>query len=297
MLERVKKLSERSYQKSVDPVVELDFTEGPDKNRFWMSEQCLSLYGTRFYSRLTECEKLKLSHLEFFLLCSISCYGEKEVISNISKIMMKDYYDDVRGYISIFLKEEFNHIYMFSEFCRRYGKCYPSLYPYVEDNFITVPAINELLIFSRVLIFEEIGLTINQFITTDNSVDKMVKRINEIHYNDESRHISFGRLMVKYLMETVIVDIPQQSLKEINNHLSKYINTLHYDYVNYKILKEVGLKNAYEAREEIVSCNDITYFFRSDFAYKKINSLIGFLKKMGLLASSFHTKRSSITYG
>ncbi|PML45373.1 hypothetical protein BCT76_18005 [Vibrio tasmaniensis] len=272
-----------STEKQIDPVIELDFSVEPDRMSPWMSENLVSLYGTKYWDDLSSEQKRTLSQKEFALYCSIACQGEKEVIANIARLMLKERYEYIREYLYYFIKEENNHIYMFSTFCRKYDKLYPSLYSYVSNKKWKNPLIEDLLTFVHVLIFEELGDIYNKLMESDENLPGLVRQINYIHTHDEKRHVSFGREVVRELTKEVYEQSDQDELVELREHIVSYLNTRHHEYHNVSIYREIGLKDAFYIRNELIEANDCNYFVVDEHSNKKVNSLLNFLKDNNLV--------------
>lgn len=279
----IKTLSDKAIKDKLCPLKDLPWTSIPEKDKFWLPEKLISIYGTNEYEFLSIENKKKLSQLEFSSLCSISSSGEKEVIANMAKRMLKTKYKNFRRYFYHFIEEENNHIFMFSEFCEKYGKFYPILYPYVNQNIWINKQVEDLLVFVHVLIFEELGQGLNEIIYDDKNMPELVREINHYHVLDESRHISFGKRLVNTFIEDIKNGSSLEEWKKLQYHVKEYLTTRHIDYFNVKIYKEVGIDNALEFRNKLLKNDSLLFFKKSDKAEKRINKLIDFLIKMQLL--------------
>jgi hypothetical protein len=279
----VEALNERSEKNALDPHTDLNLAQQPSKDCLWMPEHLLSLYGTPTYGTLTDEQKLKLSHQEFCLICSVSCFGEKEVIASIARLMLKKQFARVRSYLYYLIREENNHIYMFSEFCNRYGELYPSLYSYAQGTIWEDPIVDDLMVFVHVLVFEELGQGLNLAMSRDDDLPELVRGINRLHVEDEGRHIAFGRHLVRDLCERILPTVPHETRSQIRTHVQEYLNTLHLDYHNVRIYRSLGIKDAFDLRTELISRRDVRFFARDARNTVRLNSLQQFLRSVGLL--------------
>jgi hypothetical protein len=277
----VSALNRLSIKRAIDPLVDLDLSDAPSPDSFWMTEHLLSLYGTPEYERLTLEQRRILSHHEFSLLCSISCFGEKEVIANIARLMLKKRFEDVRSYLYFFIKEENNHIYMFTEFCSRYGTMYRSMYPYIVDFQWEDPLIADLLTFVHVLVFEELGSAYNAVMAKDESLPPLVRRINQIHTIDEGRHIAFGRQLVADLAADIFSRASKETAERLRQHIQRYVETRHVEYHNVDIYRAVGIPDPMEVRQRLIKSRDIGFFERAAGTEIKV---LDFLRDVDLLA-------------
>lgn len=276
-------LSNLSVQKALDPLVDIDLAQVPDPDMPWMSEALLSLYGTETYASLTDRQKLTLSQLEFSLFCSISCFGEKEVIANVAKLMLKTRFAAHREYIFHFIREENNHIYMFSEFCRRHGRLFPIIYSYAQGTLWRDEAISDLMTFVHVLVFEELGHGLNAIMMRDVGLPDVIRNINRYHVTDEGRHISFGRHLIREVAPSVLTRQTPEDLALLRRHIAGYIDSRHADFHNLKIYKAVGIEDAASVRDRLVVGRDVGYFARAKNTESRVRSMLKFLKEMGLI--------------
>lgn len=279
----IKNLLKATLEKKLDPIQDIPWHLVPDKNSPWLPLSICSLYGEPEFDNLSSEQKVLLSQLEFSLLCSISASGEKEVISNIAKIMLKVRYKEFRPYFYHFIQEENNHIHMFMEFCERYGKFFSILYPYVQGEIWDNPETGDLLTFVHVLIFEELGQGLNEFIMNDDSIPELVRSINRYHVQDEGRHISFGRMLVKEHIESTKSLVSSAEWEKLQTHVLKYLSTRHIDYHNVHIYKEVGISSYMNIRNRLIESRNENFFAKNLKYSKRIDSLRKFLLDTQLL--------------
>lgn len=282
LIQRLSDLSIRSFQQ---PTAELDFARAPARDQLWMPPELLSLYGTPVYDTLSEEQILKLSQLEMSLFCSIFCYGEKEVVASFARLMLKRSFQDARVYLYHFIREEMNHIFMFSELCARYGTFYPTLYSYVQGDLWDDPALDDLMSLVHVLVFEEIGHGINMYVArSEHDIPSLVRDINRLHIEDEGRHVGFGRHWIKAKASELLAARPPEIVSKVKQHLAAYLNGLHHDFFNVRIYAAIGLADAFALRSELVARNDMRFFGRRPEQARRLASLVRFLQGCGLLA-------------
>lgn len=273
-----------SVQKKLNPLTDLPWNDAPSKDLFWMPEKLISIYGEPEYECLCDEKKLELSQLEFSLLCSVSSSGEKEVIANMATRMLKTKYRAFRRYFYHFIEEENNHIYMFTEFCERYGEYFPVLYPYVQGDIWDYTETGDLLTFAHVLIFEELGQGLNEVMAEDEAIPELVRAINDYHVQDEGRHISFGRSLVREFAGVTKSIVTKEEWSRLQRFVKEYISTRHNDYHNVKIYKTVGIKNALDLRSRLIEQRDESFFIKSPLAARRIKSLREFLIEIDMLS-------------
>ena len=272
-----------STEKAMDPLVTIDLAAAPARDKPWMSENLVSLHGTPYFDALDEGQRLKLSQLEFSLFCSISSSGEREVIANVAKLMLKRRFEPYRRYIFHFLREENNHIYMFSEFCHLHGRFFPILYPYAQGEMWKDDALADLMTFVHVFVFEELGQGLNEVMMRDPGLPELVQAMNRYHVLDEARHISFGRHLIAEVAPAILAAQPEEERAALRRHVARYVASRHIDYHSLPIYRMVGVPDAAKAREELISARGVEYLARSPRAGKRVRSMLDFLKDMGLL--------------
>lgn len=282
-MKQIENLLRVSIEKKMSPLTDLPWDSEPSRDAFWLPEKLISIYGELEYEGLTHKQKLKLSQLEFCLLCSISASGEKEVIANMATRMLKSRYTTFRPYFYHFIEEENNHIHMFAEFCARHGQFFPVLYSYVQGDNWKYPETSDLLTFVHVLIFEELGQGLNEVMAEDSTLPELVRAINHYHVQDEGRHISFGRMLVREFAEVTRKQVSEVEWASLQEHVAQYFSTRHHDYHNVHIYKMVGLDNALELRSRLIESKNESFFIKSLLASKRIESLRKLLNEADLL--------------
>lgn len=280
----VDKLNNVSIKSMNFPLNDLPFSVAPPADELWMPEKMLSLYGTDLWSSLTDEQKIKLSQKEFSLLCSISCNGEKEAISDIAKLMLKKKFEHVRSYLSHLIREENNHIDMFVEFCQRYGELYRFRYIYTRGRQCDDQEFNDLLAIVHLIVFEELGNNLNVAMANDTSLPPLVRAINKLHVEEESRHIAFGRHLVTELAGQLIPSVTEETLKKLHDYVYQHIQSRHYEYHNATIYASIGISDAFGLRERLVQERDARFFFRMKKNPEDgVNKLLNFLYSIDLI--------------
>lgn len=286
-MKQIEKLLKLSVEKKLSPLTDLPWSSEPSRDEFWMSEKLISVYGEPEYEALTHEQKLKLSQLEFCLLCSVSASGEKEVIANLATRMLKSRYAAFRPYFYHFIEEENNHIQMFADFCARHGQFFPVLYSYAQGDNWENPETGDLLTFVHVLIFEELGQGLNEVMSKDQTLPELVRAINRYHIEDESRHISFGRMLVRHFADITRALVSKDEWARLQEFVAQYLVTRHHDYHNVNIYKAVGLDKALDLRSRLIESRNENFFIRSPSATKRIDSLRQLLVEAQLLPADY----------
>ncbi len=287
-------LLKASVSRRLSPFDDLPWEKPPSKDEFWLSPELISIYGQPEYEALDPRQRKRLSQQEFCLLCSVSASGEKEVVANMVRRMLKARYAPFRRYFQFFVEEENNHIRMFAEFCERHGQFFPVLYSYAQGEIWKYAETEDLLTFVHVLIFEELGQGLNEVLMQDDRLPELVKAINRYHVADEGRHISFGRMLVREHAPAIKALVGATEWRTLQEHVLKYLRTRHIEYHNAKIYREVGLAQPLALRERLVASGDERFFAKSSRAAKRIASLIRFLGEVDLLSDQEVGQRQAL---
>ena len=183
-------------------------------DRLWCDEDLLTTYGTPLHDKLSSAQKIALSKWEAINFYSLNVHGIKAALEFICHCMYEERYDDISEYLHIFMAEENDHMWFFATFCRRYaGKIYPA------PRSFSVRAGNEgrerdLYMFASTLVFEEFVDFYNHKVGNNKAVPEIVREINHQHHIDESRHVSFGREVVKGLFAEIVAADPSAATRD-----------------------------------------------------------------------------------
>jgi hypothetical protein len=280
------KLIQQSIQAGRDPMRCLPIDEAPRRDVLWIPEELISLHGTSIYATLSEEQIVRLSQMELALFFSILCHGERDLVVNVARMMLRKNFRDMRPYACHFVREEVNHIYMFSEFCARYAEFHSSRYSYIRRDPSTDSDVDDVITMVHVLIFEELGQSMNMYIArTSQPIPLLVREINILHVEDEGRHIGFGRCWVRMKAREILSRQEPESVARLRSQLREYIDGLHRDFFNAKIYARAGIADAFAVRASLVERFDARFFARLPLMKKRFLSLLGFLRSCELIDS------------
>ena len=172
-------------------------------DKLWCNEDLLTSYGTEIHDQLTEQKRFELSKWEAINFYSLNVHGIKGALEFISASIYKPRYLPISEYMHIFLMEENAHMWFFAKFCQLYaGKIYPQLS--LKTDNTTSELEKDFYMFVSTLIFEEYVDFYNHKVGKNENVPPIVKEINYQHHVDESRHVSFGRNVIKELYNEIL---------------------------------------------------------------------------------------------
>lgn len=200
LLDRLMHLSRRNHY---DPYQRFNWPEKIDKASLWCNEDLLTTYGTELHASLSKEALTALSHCECIHFFSLNVHGIKGVLTFVMRTLYEKRYSDISEYLHFFVAEENAHMWFFAKFCLDYaGEIYPEIRSPRSEAVSQLE--QDLYLFASTLIFEEYVDFYNHKVGMNDSVPAIVREINYQHHVDESRHISFGREVVKRLYGEVL---------------------------------------------------------------------------------------------
>jgi hypothetical protein len=222
----VGRLTEASVEDYYNPYRTFQWPEEIKPESLWMSRELLSVHGTAVEPDIPPEQLIELSRWESVNLYSLIAHGIRELLIEVMRRIHTPGYEIPTPYFHHFIGEENEHMWFFAEFCLRYGgRIYPDrrmVFPAAERS----PEMNNFIVFSQILIFEQIGDFFNARMAADSSLPDTVREVNRIHHRDESRHIAFGGQLVSALFNQVKVHHSADAVREIAGYLRRYIDLI-----------------------------------------------------------------------
>lgn len=198
----LEKLIKISKDRSYDVYERFLWPERVSEDALWCDENLLTTYGTPLHDRLDERQRIALSKWEAINFFSLNVHGIKDAIAFVCNRFYDRRYEKYSEYLHFFLSEENAHMWFFAKFCLDYGgKIYRTLSVKTDDASSAL--VSDLYMFSSTLIFEEFVGFYNQKVGNNDSVPEIIREINRQHYIDESRHVQFGREVIKDIYEEI----------------------------------------------------------------------------------------------
>jgi len=221
-LAKIDRLIQLSRSQSYDPYTRFDWPQTISPDCLWCDEDLLTTYGTGIHAQLTDEQKFLLSKWEAINFFSLNVHGIKTVLKFVCQCFYNNRYKEISEYLHIFLAEENSHMWFFAKFCDLYGgKLYPA-YPVALPN-VTDDIESDLYPFASALIFEEFVDFYNRKVGNNKRMPNIVREINHQHHVDESRHVAFGREIVKGLYDEILTNGAD---KEQRERIGSYIKRL-----------------------------------------------------------------------
>lgn len=230
--------------------------EWPDElpeEQWWMSPHLMTIHNTPLEESLSEQQKMALSKWESIHFYSLNVHGIRELLMEVVKRVHAPGFDLESEFFHHFIGEENEHMWFFATFCLKYGKkIYADkklkLHVDIED-----PDVESFLVFSRVLIFEELVDYFNIRMGKDEMLHPIIRQVNAIHHQDESRHIAFGREIVRQLYERLQPKQTPERLQELDQYLQRYIAASVSSLYSPTVYQDAGVPEPYKARTELLA--------------------------------------------
>lgn len=221
-----------------------------DEDQFWFSPDALSIAGTELNDVLSTVEKIKLAKWECINSFSLNTSGERELINSVTAVMDELPLGEAKEYLYHLINEENQHMWYFQKFCQLYaGKVYANKNLPMESKKIA-KSLDHFLIFARILLFEEIGHFYNIVNSKDERVHPFIREINQSHYNDEARHITYGRRLLGVLAESAL--LTNEDVEYANAELAKTLVVNFNALYNPSMYRDAGLAQPMKIRTQLI---------------------------------------------
>jgi hypothetical protein len=252
LIAKLARLTSASIQGDYNPHTRFEWPASLPDAAWWMSPQLLSVYDTPLMRELEEPQLQRLSKWESLNFYSLNIHGIRELMIEVARRLHTPGYELFAEFFHRFLGEENDHMWFFAEFCLRYGKIYPDKSVKLEraDDGHSAEAEN-FLIFSRILMFEEIVDYFNTRMGKDESLPPLIRHINAVHHEDESRHIAGGRQIVATLFDRLAAKVSLAQLAQIGAYLKTYLTASVESLYNPGAYRDAGVPDAYRHRREL----------------------------------------------
>ena len=272
------RLTDLSVQNYYNPYSEFKWADAIEENTFWLSPELLSIHGTEHYSKLSTQELMLLSKWESINIYSATVYGERDLILSVLKHMHEPSCSDAAEYFYHFVEEETKHMWLFAQFCHRYGKkVYEpkgldiSTLPFQAKELVAVVA------FAKILIFEAMGDYYNKYMMNDERLPEVVRSLNRLHHLDESRHIAMGQTLLTQLTDIAAQTCGTDGIKSVTKYLDKFMSIVMQLFYNPAVYQDAGIPDAYQLRAALLKSPE-----RAKFHSEVLSRANQFLVKSGL---------------
>jgi hypothetical protein len=230
--------------------------EWPDtlpEEQWWMSPNLMTIHNTRFEESLSEQQRMALSKWESIHFYSLNVHGIRELLMEVVNRVHAPGFELESEFFHHFIGEENEHMWFFATFCLKYGKKIYADKKLKLNVDIADPDVESFLVFSRILIFEEIVDYFNIRMGKDETLHPIIRQVNAIHHQDESRHIAFGREIVRQLFDRLRPKQTPERMQELDQYLQRYIAASVNSLYSPTVYQDAGVPEPYQARTELLA--------------------------------------------
>ncbi|MBV1849544.1 diiron oxygenase [Catellatospora tritici] len=249
----VERLTKASIDDYYNPYRAFDWPESIPSGSLWMSSSLMTVHGSKAAASLSEEQLRELSRWESIHFYSLNVHGIRELLMEVVRRIHTPGFEVPTPFFHHFLGEENEHMWFFAEFCLRYGgKLYADrALPFSERE--QSPLLDSFLVFSRILIFEQIVDYYNSTMAADEQLPEVIRAINRVHHQDESRHIAFGCQLVRALYANLKKHGDQDELAFAKDYLQRYLNTSLAKLYSVDVYRDAGIPDPYGFRAALLA--------------------------------------------
>jgi len=249
VLQRLVDMSERDYY---NPYRLFEWPQTLPQDCYWMSPELMVEQSTEVGPTFTETQLHAISKWQSINFYSLNVHGIRELLHEVVARIHTADFAVPSAYFHHIIGEENEHMWFFAEFCRRYGgKIYPSRAMSLAGPGI--PEADHFLVFSRLLIFEELVDVFNQHMAQDERLDPTIRKVNEVHHHDESRHIAFGRQIVAMLYSDLRERLDDGQLWALESYLKRYMRSSVDGLCEPLMYRDAGIPDPYAVRRRVLA--------------------------------------------
>ena len=251
----VERLVVTSDKNHFDPFTRVSYPDKLDTDRLQFPEKYISLYHHPVYAELTDEQKWKLSLLESINFFSLNIQGEQALIRELSTRLYRNKFrwdsTPASHYLQHFIHEENAHTFMLAGYCTRYhGSLMPDMTALSSQEPELSALGKDLLFYGRTAVLEYFLGFLNRKAKADEDIEPVVKQIHYFHYLDETRHITFDRLVIEETLKQAKEQGLDAEVKLISKLLQEYSEYVSKRLYNFRIYREIGIENPFKVYQE-----------------------------------------------
>lgn len=184
-----------STRRSYDPAVTIDWEAPFVPGAYWLPPERSSLYGTPLWSSLSEEQRVELTKHEVASAASAGIWFETVLM----QMLIREYYDQDptsrhAQYALTEVADECRHSIMFGRLIERLGvrPTKAKWRDHTLGRFLKATATGPHM-YAAILIAEEILDAFQREISTDESLQPLIRMVSHIHVVEEARHVKYAR--------------------------------------------------------------------------------------------------------
>lgn len=274
-----RRLSAISRENRYDAYSVFDWPSSLPDDRYWMSPELMTYYGTALWDELDESRRMLLSHFEAVNFFSVNVHLIRELIGGVADRIYTTWHPALSEFFHDFIAEENTHAWFFATFCQRYGgKVYPIRRVQLGgDGQPAHQVLRDLIVFGRILIAEELCDYFNVAMADDERLPAICRQINRVHHQDEARHIAFGRQLMRALRDEAAERVGPGELAEVGEYLARYITYCVRSLYNREMYADAALPDPAGIRSRLLADPR-----RSEMHWRAVGRTVAFLDRIGI---------------
>ncbi|WP_329146669.1 diiron oxygenase [Streptomyces niveus] len=248
------RLSDKATEDYYNPFTTFDWPETIPTDEFWMSPELLTVHGTDVMDALTPRQLLDLSRWESVHFYSLNVHGIRDLLIEVMRRVHTPGFRAPSEFFHHFIGEENDHMWFFATFCLKYAD---RIYP---DKKLRLPepphdpAVENFLVFVRILVFEQIVDHYNVRLAGDERLHPTIRHINRLHHQDESRHIAFGRRLVELLWKRLCAAEPDEAVRRATgDYVGRYLTTMMESFYSPAVYRDAGIPDGFAVRKRLLA--------------------------------------------
>lgn len=247
VVDRLSVAAEADYY---NPYKRFVWPEQLDVTGYWMSPELMTVYGTAAADELDEATLRELSKWESGHFYSLNVHGIRDLLIEVVRRIHTNGFEVPTKFFHHFVGEENEHMWFFAEFCLRYiGKIYSNhSMPLSQPRS---PLVENFVVFSRILVFEEIVDYFNMRIGSDERIHPTIRDLNRIHHEDESRHIAFGRQLVSLAFQRVCDTGTEEDRTFCRDYSRRFLESSVASLYNPAVYRDAGIPDPLAFRRRV----------------------------------------------
>ncbi|MFF5472387.1 diiron oxygenase [Streptomyces achromogenes] len=247
------RLSAKASSDYYNPYTTFDWPPALPGDEYWFSPELLSVHGTEYADELSDEQLCALSRWESVNFYSLNVHGIRELLIEVMRRVHTPGFEVPSEFFHHFVGEENEHMWFFATFCLKYGG---RIYPDKKLRLPSAgqdPALENFLVFARILVFEQIVDHYNVRLAADTRLHPTVRQLNRIHHQDESRHIAFGVRLVRLLWERLTeAGLGEDVRRTTGRYLSEYLRATMASFYSPAAYRDAGLAAGFDLRKRLL---------------------------------------------
>ncbi|TCO61910.1 diiron oxygenase [Actinocrispum wychmicini] len=275
------RLSQLSREQHYNVYQLFEWPESLAEDRYWIAPELMTCYGTDAWDELSEPQRLRLAHWESVNFFSMNVHLIRELIGEVANRIYTTRYPGLSEFFHDFIHEENEHMWFFATFCQRYGGKIYEPKKLIFGDGPEQDVLRDVIVFGRILIAEELCDVFNARMAKDERLPALVQQINDVHHRDESRHIAFGRQMMRALSEEAADTVGRDEVRKAGDYLGRYITMCLRALYNSRAYADAGLPDPHGLRSRLTADPARKAIHRELMAHT-----MEFLERIGLCESA-----------